>query len=169
MPGSLGENRDFVLDVVTNVIKPLRILDVGAGMGTYADLLRPHTSAVIDGIEVWEPYVEQFGLYEKYDTLFVCDARDHRLWADYDLVIFGDVLEHMSMKDAKRLWEHAKHSLWGMISLPIVHYPQGAEYNNPYEVHVQEDVTPEIVRENFGPFKCEGLFPVTGTFFAEFG
>lgn len=172
MPGSIRENDQFVREFVANN-NIQNVLDVGVGQGTYSDLIRNQVTA-IDGIEVWEPYVEQFDLVSKYDALYVADARSKLKefvgpYKVFDLVIFGDVLEHMTEDEAKNLWDVAGMiSRWGLISVPIVHYPQGAEGGNPYEVHVQEHLTPEHIRAKFGPFIKEALYPWTGTFIREF-
>lgn len=169
MPYSSDENREFVMDFVTsNSIKT--VLDVGAGSGTYSDLLRDHVDSIY-GVEAWEPYVEEFGLVDKYDELYIDDVRLIRTeeLPVVDLVIFGDILEHMSKDDSVRVWGNSsKIARWGLASVPIVHYPQGAEFGNPYEVHVQDHLTPEDVRHSFGPFDVEKVYEVTGTFIKEF-
>lgn len=169
MPYSSDENRQYVSDFVMTVIKPDSIMDVGAGSGTYADLLQPlcDTWEMI-AVEVWNPYVERFGLKVKYDWVYECDIRDMEDLC-YDLIIFGDVLEHMSLEDAKAVWNRAgEQATWGMISVPIVHWPQGAEEGNPYEVHVQEHLHVENMLEHFGPFEDHRVFDQTATFFKKF-
>ena len=169
MPYSASENHEAVKAfVINNEIET--VLDVGVGSGTYSNLLREHVDAIY-GVEAWEPYLNEFNLYDKYDELFVDDVRvidTHELpWVD--LVIFGDVLEHMSEEDSVRVWNNcAKIARWGMVSIPIIHYPQGAEFGNPYEVHVQEHISPDKAREMFGPFDHEFVYEVTGTFIKEF-
>lgn len=169
MPGSVRENDIDVINFVKeNEIK--QVIDVGAGRGTYSDLLREHVDN-IDGIEVWEPYIKEFGLVYKYCNLYEGDAREFSAddLGKYDISIFGDVLEHMSAEDSVALWnEHKKVSKFGLVSVPIIHYPQGAEFGNPYEVHVQDHLTPDKVRELFGPFEFEEVYEITGTFIARF-
>lgn len=174
MPGSVRENDDFVRGfVIANQVGTA--LDVGAGQGTYADVLKGHL-AVIDGIEVWQDYIVQFDLLRKYRVLLTHDARTilPELAAEegserYDLIIFGDVLEHMSEAEALTCWDAAARiATWGLISVPIVHYPQGDIGGNPYEVHVQEHLTPEHVREVYGPFEFEAVYNITGTFIKRF-
>ncbi len=178
MPSSVRENDNMIRQFCTdNNIRT--VLDVGTGMGTYSDILRPQLEW-IDGVEVWEPYIEQFGLNNKYDRLFVGDAREvvssarlsHEeglLGSKYDLIIFGDVMEHMTEDEALTMWDHAsKIAIWGMISIPIIHYPQGPEFGNPYEVHVQEHMRPDGVIDNYGPFEHVQLYPITGTFIRRF-
>ena len=169
MPSSMNENKPYALDIITRVIKPRHILDVGCGMGTYYDLLKPHLPDVaIDGVEIWEPYISQYKLDEKYDYLYFDDARQIG-FMPYDLVIFGDVLEHMTNEDALSVWDIARRSAgWGMISLPIVHYPQGAEFGNPYEEHVQDHINVDDLERDFGPFDYKETFRMTGTFFKRF-
>lgn len=120
-------------------IRPGTVVDVGAGSGTYARALRD--SAGGDrwtAVEAWEPYVDRFGLRGLYDVVVVADAR--RLVAPFyraDLVIAGDVLEHMPRADAVRLLGKIRaHAANLIVSVPVLHLDQGAVYGNPYEVHV---------------------------------
>ena len=69
MPYSTGyfktETKDYILK---NYPKDVRILDVGAGCGTYSDLLKPLGYVNIDCVEVFSEYVSQFNLKEKYNN-----------------------------------------------------------------------------------------------------
>jgi hypothetical protein len=88
---------------------------------------------------------------------------------EYDLVILGDILEHMSESDAINLWDKiSKQAKYAIISIPIIHYHQDAINGNPYEVHVEEDWTVERVLEKFSHIVEHKKFEVTGTFIAEF-
>lgn len=151
-------------------LKPTTVLDVGAGQGTYLNLIRDGLGAgvIVNAVEVWQPYIDQFNLENRYDKLFAMDVREMTNFK-YDLVILGDILEHMSESDAVALWskisKEAKHA---MISIPIVHYHQDAINGNPYEVHVEEDWTVERVLEKFSHITEHKKFEVTGTFIAEF-
>jgi hypothetical protein len=88
---------------------------------------------------------------------------------EYDLVILGDILEHMSESDAVSLWDKiSKEAKYAIISIPIIHYHQDAINGNPYEVHVEEDWTMEKVLEKFKGITEYKKFEVTGTFIAKF-
>ena len=146
------------------------IIDVGAGSGTYYNLLHDNGVKIdkIDALEVWTPYVEEYGLSSKYDKVIQKDARKHNGF-DYDLVILGDVLEHMTKEDAIALWSRvskkAKHAI---ISIPIVHYPQGHIAGNPYEEHIKEDWTAQEVLETFNGIVEYETFATVGVFYATF-
>jgi predicted TPR repeat methyltransferase len=167
MPGSVRENdADVIKFVQDHDIKT--VIDIGTGRGTYSDLLREHVDR-IDGVEAWKPYVVEFKLYDKYDNLFINDVRHLDIdFANYDMVIFGDVLEHMDRADSLALWGRATRAGYGLISVPIIHYPQGAEFGNPYEVHVQEHMHVEDILRDYGPFVFHKEYEITGTFIARF-
>lgn len=169
MPYSDPANKPYTLDIIRD-IQPATVLDVGAGAGVYADLLRAEfgTSVHITGVEPWLPYYDRFGLLGKYDAMSLRDARFITHWG-YDLVLFGDVLEHMGKGDAIAMWDRAsEQARWGIISIPIIHYPQGHEEGNPYEQHVKEDWSVDEVLESFHGITLHAEFGVTMVAVADF-
>ena len=67
-----------------------------------------------------------------------------------DLVIFGDILEHMEKEQSQELVAKAlKKSKLVIISIPVKHSPQGAWGGNPFEIHVKDNWTHEEVLESF--------------------
>ena len=58
-----------------------------------------------------------------------------------DVVILGDVAEHMTAEDASLLWDRASAAARKAVylSIPIIHYPQGEIEGNPHEHHVVDD------------------------------
>jgi len=141
------ETMKFILDKYT----PSRtILDIGCGCGTYSDLICS-THKNIDGIEIFEPYVNMFGLKEKYRNLFVENAItfDYKY---YDLMLLGDVLEHISESDGIALIERIYDKCEDMmIAVPIG--PQGVHYDNIYEIHLQDNLTNENFLAKYKGFK----------------
>lgn len=131
-----------------------KILDIGAGAGTYSDLVRAQMpDSEWHAVEVWEPYLAEHGLAEKYDHVHNIDARQFQFDAcggPVDLVFCGDVMEHMEKDEAitlmDRFLDNAKMVL---ISIPIVHYPQDEVHGNPYERHVKDDWSNKEVHESF--------------------
>ena len=140
MPGSSPHGKPWIKERLENE-RPQHVLDIGAGCGTYSQMFRAlWEGARWTAVEVWAPYIEQYKLREQYDEVHVTDAR---LWTPdrhYDVAFLGDVLEHMTRGEACALLDRMRSAAdVVVISLPIVHYPQGALFGNPFEVHVEED------------------------------
>jgi len=139
MPRSRVEGKAWISHQIPR-LRPSTLLDVGPGAGTYANLL----SALIPGarwscVEIYEPYVEMFGLRRKYHDVHVQDIRSFPWLRHYDVVILGDVLEHLSLGDALAVWRRARlNAAYIVLSIPIVEYPQGPEYGNVHETHRQD-------------------------------
>ena len=139
MPISSPEGKDWTLSKIRE-LAPGSLLDVGAGAGTYARLLAGDRPGRLVALEVFEPYVERYGLRELYDEVVLGDARTTELPAA-DVVVLGDVAEHMTVAEAQDLWRRAGAAARQAVylSIPIVHYPQGALEHNDHEVHVVDD------------------------------
>lgn len=141
MPTSDSQGK-FIAKVLIKEADPFLVWDVGPGDGTYSDLVREDTACHWTAVEVWEPYVTQYDLHRKYNSVVVQDIRSvdfsfSRIDSN-SLIIFGDVLEHMPEDDARKLILKAKqHFRWILVSIPVVHAPQGAVNGNPYEEHVK--------------------------------
>lgn len=121
-------------------------LDVGACDGKWHGLLGHYLT--MDAVEIFEPNIEEHQLRYKYRHVYNCDILDyHYSW--YDLIIFGDVLEHMTVRDAQEVLRWARPRCSDMIiGVPFL-YPQEEIYGNPYERHIQDDLTPELFDERY--------------------
>jgi hypothetical protein len=141
MPYSYGEYKiDVRNHIVDNFPSTTKILDIGAGSGTYGKLLKPHYK-LMDAIEIFPNYVEMFKLKDVYDNVYIDDILLFD-YSNYDYLIFGDILEHLRFQDAVELlnkihYEHKKHFL---VAVPYM-FEQGEEYGNIYETHHQPDLT----------------------------
>lgn len=142
------------------------VLDVGAGAGYYGSAIRRScpSVAVIDAVEIFPYYQTRFSLDEIYDAVTIADARTITSFP-YDLVILGDVIEHMPRADAVALWAAISASArFAYIAMPIGlceqtgnDVPDDATETcimNPYEEHVEPEAsTEEIVRLFPGIFR----------------
>ncbi|MFF4292090.1 class I SAM-dependent methyltransferase [Streptomyces vinaceus] len=150
MPYSDGEGKDAALAWYEE-IQPQTVIDVGAGSGTYAEAVRARSpwKGRWTAVEVWEPYVSRFGLDGLYDAVVVADACQLDEWFyRADLVIAGDVLEHMPRADAIGLLDRIRaHAVNLIVSVPVLHLEQGAVYGNPYEAHVDHWTADEMRAE----------------------
>lgn len=133
-----------------------RVLDLGAGAGLYPKYAkqtnRMLTNAEWIGVEIWQPYIEKYGLNTLYNKVINADIREFNFeeHGEFDLCILGDVLEHMTKEESiqvvTKALEYCKRIL---VSIPVAHYPQGASEGNPYEVHVKDDWSDQEVKESF--------------------
>lgn len=130
---------DWVRD---NFPKESKILDVGACNGLWKRLLREYT---MDAVEIFPPNIVWLGDYRDIYNMDIYDFTYD--W--YDLIIFGDVIEHMSVERAQKVLEYAKKRCKDLIVAVPFLYRQGAIYGNPWEVHVQDDLTAELVAERY--------------------
>lgn len=169
MPTSHNTNIEYVARLLRDK-DPNTVLDIGAGAGKYGHIARAvlQNAKKIDAVEVWEPYISKYKLECLYDTVFNSDVRKLNKFR-YDLVIMGDVLEHMSKEDAQKLWGRVKsQAKYAIFSIPVCDCPQGHVHGNPYEEHVKDDWTHEEVMESFDCIFEYELFDETATYFACF-
>jgi 2-polyprenyl-3-methyl-5-hydroxy-6-metoxy-1,4-benzoquinol methylase len=163
MPGSMPEGKQFIKNFFGWYIgeeDSARVLDVGPGSGNYYDLLNNrgeyegYPGAALSNIEwtaveIFPNYIDFFNLHSKYSSIIISDIYDVD-WEElgwFDVVIFGDVLEHMEESRGREVIAKAvEHAGAVIISLPIVDYPQGSSYGNEHEAHI-EQYTPERMRK----------------------
>lgn len=125
-------------------------LDVGACDGKWHGILGDYLK--MDAVEIWKPYADEFNLKDKYNKLFIRSI-DNFKYEWYDIVLFGDVIEHMNVSMAQRVLDHAQqHSECVIVGVPF-QYKQGAINGNPYEEHIQDDLTPELFEARYKGFE----------------
>lgn len=142
MPGS----SDLFIQEVEQTIRelnPSTVLDVGTGAGKYGTLIRrilPNT--LIEGLEPDSSYIPRFNLENIYNSIHNLTAKEYinKLWGTdktYDLVIFGDVIEHMLKSEGKDILEFFCYRTKHILVLYPDHYIQyNYENSHPLENHV---------------------------------
>jgi len=145
---------------------PLRVLDVGACDGKWARMIYEAVYKVkeaaflkdeigpevcIDAVEIFKPSASK--ILELYDNIFVGNIYNyHYGFHQYDIIIFGDVIEHMEVAPAQYVLDYARGNCSADIIVGVpFKYKQGPLYGNPWEKHVQDDLTPELMAERY-PF-----------------
>ena len=123
------------------------VLDVGPYDGRWSDKLRGHFKH-LDAVEAFEPYVETYGLKNKYDNIFISDILDFD-FDYYNLIIIGDVLEHLTIEDARRLIDKIYNKCDDFVIVVPYEYPQDEYDANEYQIHKQEDLTDEIMKQRY--------------------
>ncbi len=142
MPGSSEKGKALIKKWFISIAKKDLVLDVGPGWGTYSKLLR-ESNQIWHAVEIHEPYVDRFQLETLYDEIFIEDIRRFTPSVQYEVIICGDVLEHMQNEEAilvlQKLFQYTKYII---VSLPLdaeTNAPPGTgdiDWNNPYELHV---------------------------------
>jgi 16S rRNA A1518/A1519 N6-dimethyltransferase RsmA/KsgA/DIM1 with predicted DNA glycosylase/AP lyase activity len=148
MPHSYGY---FKAEIKAHLLAHLdvkaKILDVGAGCGTYAKLLAPEYQN-IDTVEIFEKYVARFGLRELYRNVYVTDIANFD-FDSYDYLIFGDVLEHMTILDAQEILKRINNNGQKcLVAIPYM-FEQGESEDNIFETHLQPDLTHDVFLERY--------------------
>ena len=108
--------------------------------------------AVIDAVEVFEPNIIKYKLEMKYNNVYNTDIKDFK-YDFYDIIIFGDVLEHLDVKDAQNVLKYAYSRCREMIVALPYNFEQDIVEDNVYEIHKQPDLTPENVLERYPMLK----------------
>ena len=148
MQSKVDGKKEVIEWINNNFDKSCSILDVGAGYeGTYRKLLPEYNN--ISAVEIYKPSAEK--IKNLYETVYNIDIKDFD-WTDkfYDLIIFGDIIEHLSVDDAKEVLEEAaKHCKDMIVAVPF-EYRQGPIDGNEAERHIQDDLTHELMIERYG-------------------
>lgn len=128
-----------------------KVLDVGAGCGTYHEYLKDYFKD-IEAVEVFEPNIKNFNLEQKYKKVYNINILDFK-YDYYDIIIFGDILEHLETAEAQQVLNYAFDRCKELIVAVPYLYPQGIEEDNIYEIHKQDDLTNEIMLERYPKLK----------------
>lgn len=154
---SSGTSSDFgkreTIELVQKMFpdKDIKILDVGPGRGIYNTLLKEKGYRSIDAVEVYGPYIEKFDLEEIYTNVFHKNITDFK-YDFYDIVIFGDVLEHLNVKNARKVISYAqKHSKLVIVSVPYRAFQIGCQLDGSGD-HRQSDLTRDVFLKRYEGF-----------------
>lgn len=131
--------------------KPGTILDIGVGFGmngvmvrTYLDGQRNNNFIPKDwtthliGVEAFKKYYNPiYGLYNLMIDADILDLMAEDSIPPSDFVILGDVIEHLSKDEGKKLIENLKgRTRHIFISTPAIFYEQCNEFENTHEKHL---------------------------------
>lgn len=149
MPVSTSGHISHCVMLILNCA-PRSVLDVGCGFGLWGFLCRMYLDVMpervqprdwkirVDGLELFEPYI-QAHQRALYDSIFIADIREAAPALEcYDLIIAGDVIEHLDKDDGKTvlrvLYEKARKAL--LVNIPLGDgWDHGEVHGNPGEVH----------------------------------
>ena len=134
-----------------------RILDIGCGEGVYGRLIPKACYCVaIDAID----YREKYGLMQYYDEFHQLDMRNTeelKKLGHFDLIIMGDVLEHVTPEEARQVLNTVEEMTeYLLVAVPYL-YPQYCE-DNHWENHLQPDLTLKVMKERYPELNLISLY-----------
>ncbi len=149
MGTSNWQNISYNVELVRK-LNPGSILDVGVGFGRWGILFREfleiwehsrydgNWERVIEGVEIFPGYIKDYHnhfydkIYPESAISYLTNTQKH-----YDLINFGDVIEHMTKDEGEKAITLAlERSEYVLINIPIgKHWKQEAAGDNPYEAH----------------------------------
>lgn len=140
------EIRQWFID---NVPPGTKILDVGPGEGTYADLLEG-LGYEMHAVEIYEPYINRFYLRSKYKKVHLGNIMHFiPVLGMYNFVILGDILEHLDQNSAQHLLHAIEENQLGcLVAVPYM-MEQGEWEGNVHETHLQPDLTHQNMLERY--------------------
>jgi len=153
MPKSfVGGKAEAVEYIVKHYPGNSNVLDVGPGNGTYGKLLQDYEYH-IEAVEQYEPYIEEFDLLKWYYQVHVADmVTFNYLPGRFDLVIFGDVIEHVGVEQAQQMLRNVEESGADiLVSVPFL-WPKATK-GIIGDSHVQADLTQKVFMERYPGFE----------------
>jgi hypothetical protein len=143
------QNISYNIELVRK-LDPKSILDIGVGFGRWGILFREfleiwehsrydgNWDRILDGVEIYPGYIKDYHNHF-YSNIFLESALTYLTTTDnrYDLIHFGDVIEHMTKDEGERVIELALDKAeYVLINIPIgKHWKQDAPGDNPNEAH----------------------------------
>jgi SAM-dependent methyltransferase len=123
---------------------PASVLDIGPGAGKYGRMvnaLRKEGVKVerLAALEIDPGYIARFELASIYDEVRCGDAArlaDARSDETFDLVILGDVLEHLKKSDGIDLVDFLYYRVKYLLLVIPIDYIQGAWEGHAHEAHI---------------------------------
>ena len=131
---------DRAVSSVLQHLAPATALDIGAGAGKYGKLIKAASpECIVTAVEIYQDYIERFNLHEIYDHVQRGDALELIETAvdkTYDLVVFGDVLEHLRKSAGVDLLNFFVYRSRFMLALFPTEYVQNSVEGNRAEAHL---------------------------------
>lgn len=94
---SENDSHCMLVREILKLNKKVTVLDVGCGRGLIGGFLQKYDNVTIDGMDVDEEAIEEAKKYNKYRTFYNSSIEkiDYKELPKYDVIVFGDLLEHL--------------------------------------------------------------------------
>jgi hypothetical protein len=142
-------DEDVIQILTKRFDKDIKILDIGAGDGKWGYILSKNFEN-IDAIEIFEPYVDRYNLKKYYQKVTVGNFLEVD-FDYYDVIIMGDVFEHVKRSEAYEWLEKIKNKCGELIIVVPFEYQQewDGDYENKWGHHFQPDLNPQVMKINY--------------------
>lgn len=150
MPGSSSILDSEIVSILKR-INPVTTFDVGVGAGKYGKLITQlFPSSKIDGCEIDLNYFTEFkDAYNNYNNVInksIIDIIDTEEF-ERDLVIFGDVLEHLKNSQIIDVLDYFQYRSRYMLCLYPTRLRQGIWFGHKSERHMSEVRINDIINK----------------------
>jgi len=147
------EGDEILLEEIYKVPYPI-VLDIGAGDGKWGSLIDKERIKSICALEVWGPHAAKLMDSYAYDSVIQDDMlnTDRIAYNSFNVIIFGDVLEHVEKDKGIGLIKFLKANTKAIILLTIpisLCIQDGWVYGNPYETHKAQWTYEELISLGF--------------------
>ena len=176
MGTSNWQNISYNIDLVRK-LNPASILDVGVGFGRWGILFREFLEIwenskydgswkrTIDGVEIFPGYIKDYHKYF-YNNIFIENASEFikKTSKNYDLINFGDVIEHFEKSEGEELINLAlEKGKFVLINIPIgKNWQQEGSKENPYEEHKSAWYNNDFTKYKYNIIKSFSDFTLRG-------
>lgn len=141
MPSSYIDSVPPIVKLLVD-ISPGAVIDVGPGWGKYGLACREYLLSLQDlwAVEVTPGRLPiQDAIYDRVieeDVRRLCEPGSAWPWERFDVVLFIDVIEHLSLQDGHMVLRHVQsHGCKVLVSTPQVFIEQH-DPSNPFEDHI---------------------------------
>jgi SAM-dependent methyltransferase len=120
-------------------LSPEKVLDVGSGSGKNGTIVKKiNPNIILEGIEPTEKYIEEYNLNSLYNKIYHKDIQKFSKEDSknrYDVVIIGDVLEHLFRTEVIDYLDYFLYRTKWLIAIWPTNLPQDDSEENHYEIH----------------------------------
>ena len=128
-----GLDHWFERDLV-ELIKPATMFDVGVGAGKIGKLIDKLTPCLRKGFDP-KSIPESIQCYNQFEECLFQDWIKTKTDWSVDLVVFGDVLEHMEWATMRSVLDFCQYRCKWMAIFTPLHYLQNSAEGNIHEAH----------------------------------
>ncbi len=127
------------------------LLDMGCGNGEFMKLLVSGRRLIIDGVEIFSPYIRDARNLGIYERIYQTNILEFVPTRKYDVVFLAHVLEHFNKNDGwkllQKLSSFTKKRI--VVIIPNGEYEQEAYDGNPFQQHKSAWKVKDLQKQGF--------------------